>query len=129
MTMARLAASFEYAAAGLAHRASSLGSYPLRLTLDAGLSARVKEIHCGNGLFLEQRAESLAALAAQFSDKEQTLSVFGFEPAALRDFVQSLPPRAVDRLVPIGQALAFAPVWDGQDLIVSFSRLISLPSP
>lgn len=129
MTMARLAASFEYAAAGLAHLgANTLGSYPLRLVLDQGLNAAVKEIHCGNGLFLEQRADSLAALAPQFSDREQTLSVFGFTHDALAALMQTVPPRAIDRLVPIGQALDFSPVWDGQDLILSFSRLIALPA-
>lgn len=130
MTMARLAASFEYAAAGLAHLGdNTLGSYPLRLVLDAGLSTAVKEIHCGNGLFLEQRADTLAALAPQFSDREQTLSVFGFSHEDLTALIQAVPPRAIDRLVPIGQALDFSPVWDGQDLILSFSRLISLPTP
>jgi hypothetical protein len=128
MTMARLAASFEYAAAGLAHLGpNTLGSYPLRLVMDQGLNAAVREIHCGNGLFLEQSAATLAELAPQFSDKEQTLSVFGFDREALIAFVEALPPRAVDRLVPIGQALSFAPVWDGQDMILSCTRLISLP--
>lgn len=130
MTMARLAASFEYAAAGLAHLGdNTLGSYPLRLVLDAGLSTAVKEIHCGNGLFLEQRADTLAALAPQFSDREQTLSVFGFSHEDLTALMQAVPPRAIDRLVPVGQALDFSPVWDGQDLILSFSRLITLPTP
>eukprot|EP01031_Cornospumella_fuschlensis_P042676 gene42676-52143_t len=130
MTMARLAASFEYAAAGLAHLGpNTLGSYPLRLVLDQGLNATVKEIHCGNGLFLEQRAASLAALAPQFSDREQTLSVFGFGTEELTALMQAVPPRAIDRLVPIGQALDFSPVWDGQDLILSFSRTRSLSSP
>lgn len=129
MTMARLAASFEYAAAGLAHLGpNTLGSYPLRLVLEKGLTASVKEIHCGNGLFLEQRAESLAALAPQFSDREQTLSVYGFSTEELTALMQAVPPRAIDRLVPIGQALDFSPVWDGQDLVLSFSRLISLPA-
>lgn len=129
MTMARLAASFEYAAAGLAHLGpNTLGSYPLRLVLDRGLNATVKEIHCGNGLFLEQRAEHLADLAPQFSDREQTLSVFGFSADELAALMQAVPPRAIDRLVPIGQALDFSPVWDGQDLVLSFSRLIALPT-
>lgn len=129
MTMARLAASFEYAAAGLAHLGdNTLGSYPLRLVLDQGLNTAVKEIHCGNGLFLEQRAETLAALASQFSDREQTLSVFGFSADELAALMQAVPARAIDRLVPIGQALDFSPVWDGQDLVLSFSRLIALPA-
>jgi hypothetical protein len=32
--------------------------------------------------------------------------------------------RTIDRIVPPGRALAFAPVWDGHDLMERFSRRI-----
>jgi hypothetical protein len=87
----------------------------------------MRELHCGNGLFLEQRLEHLRDLAPQMSDKEQTLSVLGFDRADLLDFVGCLPPRAIDRIVPLGQALSFTPVWDGTDLMTALTRQISLP--
>jgi len=34
--------------------------------------------------------------------------------------------RGVDRMVPIGDALAFDDVWDGFDLLGEFSRLVAL---
>ena len=80
-----------------------------------------------NGLFLEQRLEHLHELAPQLSDKEQTLAVLGFDRTDLLRLVDCLPPRAIDRIVPFGQALSFAPVWDGMDLITAFTRQISLP--
>ena len=129
MNMGRLATAFDLAAAALAHPRSgqSLGQFPLRLQTEQPLRTAMRELHCGNGLFLEQPVESLSALAPQLSDKEQTLSVFGFSRQELLDFVDLLPPRAVDRLVPLGEALAFAPTWDGTDLLSVFTRRISLP--
>jgi hypothetical protein len=128
--MARVAASFEYAAAKLARPQTGRiegCEQPLRLKLENALQSQAKEIHCGNGLFLETNLTQLKDLAAEFSDKEQTLSVFGFTNADIKTLVLALPPRSVDRIVPIGEALAFAPIWDGQDLVTVFSRKISLP--
>ena len=129
MHMARLGAAFDMAAQALAHPApaQTAGAHPLRLTLEQPLHPHMKDLHCGNGLFLEQRLEHLHELAPQLSDKEQTLAVLGFERAELLDFVAALPARAIDRIVPFGQALSFAPVWDGIDLFAAFTRQISLP--
>ena len=129
MGMARLAAAFEFAAAGLAHP-YQLGSgvgFPTLLELEVPISDAIKEIHCGNGLFLEQRFDSLEQLAVQLSDKEQTLAVHGFTRPEIKMLVHALGGRALDRIVPIGEALAFAPVWDGTDLFVFFTRSISIP--
>lgn len=129
MHMARLGAAFDLAAQALAHPSPEQtdGAYPLRLTLEQPLSIGMKNLHCGNGLFLEQHLNHLHELAPQLSDKEQTLTVLGFNRAELLDLVDSLPPRAIDRIVPFGEALSFAPVWDGVDLFTAFTRQISLP--
>lgn len=130
MSMARVAASFEYAGAALARPTSDIGltpGYPLKLELEQPLHEAVRAIHCGNGLFLETYLPQLVDLAAQLSDKEQTLVVHGFTRTQLRDFALMLPARAIDRIARIGDALAFAPVWDGQDLISVFSRKLLLP--
>jgi hypothetical protein len=131
MSMARVAASFEYAAAALARPDGAVGlvsGQPLRLTLERPLNEAIKALHCGNGLFLELRLPALVELAAQLSDKEQTLAVHGFTRAQLQALALALPARAVDRIARIGEALSFAPVWDGQDLISVFSRRLLLPS-
>lgn len=131
MCMARVAASFEYAAARIARPAQARGlrpTQPLRLCLETALNQTAKEIHCGNGLFLETRLLVLADLALQLSDKEQTLAVHGFTRDQLLSLASALPPRAIDRFARFGEALAFTPTWDGQDLIISFSRRLLLPS-
>ena len=129
MGMARLTAAFEYAAAELAHPALSgaTAGFPTLLKLEVGVTENIKAIHCGNGLFLEQRFESLDRLAPHLSDKEQTLAVHGFSRVDICQLVHQLKGRALDRVVPIGEALGFAPVWDGTDLFVFFTRRISIP--
>lgn len=130
MGMARLGAVFELAAAELARPEEPAwpALFPARVTLEAGLTNGAKSLHCGNGLFLEQNLATLTELAAQLSDKEQTLAVFGFSRDELLDFVRALPARAVDRITPVGQALGFAPLWDGTDLFALFTRRIALPA-
>ncbi|OWQ87505.1 hypothetical protein CDN99_18045 [Roseateles aquatilis] len=131
MNMARVAASFEYAAARLARPAEPgefRGAHPMRLRMETPLDETAKTLHCGNGLFLETRLPRLAALAPQLSDKEQTLAVHGFPREELVELALALPPRAVDRFAKFGEALSFAPVWDGQDLITTFSRNVLLPT-
>lgn len=129
MVMARLGAAFEFAAQGLVGLSNEnrLGDFPAKLELNEnGLSA-VREIHCGNGLFVQMCLHTLADLASSLSDKEQTLSVFGFEDRDYLNLISKLPPRALDRIVPAGTALGFDQIWDGQDLITSFTRIITWP--
>lgn len=129
MAMARLATAFELAGKEAAHPGdgSQLGHFPMRVAIEKPLDVEMRELHCGNGLFLEQRVDSLSQLAAQMTDKEQTLSVAGFSRAELLDFIDVLPPRAVDRIVSTGEALTFSPVWDGTSLPQLFTRQIALP--
>jgi hypothetical protein len=129
MGMSRLSAAFEYAASSLAHPSvqEPFIQSPARLELETPVSSEGKALHCGNGLFLEQRLDALEELACQLSDKEQTLAVHGFTRAEILLLVNALPARSLDRIVPMGDALDFAPVWDGTDLFVAFSRRISIP--
>ncbi len=78
------------------------------------------------GCFLNERFEELDDLASLLSEKDQTISYFGLQPKDLRRLVHSLPMRAIDRIVPIGTALDFSAVWDGNNLLQSFSREIDL---
>jgi len=128
--MARVIAGFEYAAAGWARPQPGSGpaQLPQRLLLEGPLSAATRDLHCGNGLFLEMELASLRELGAQLTDRDQTLAVHGFDRPALEAFVRELPQRALDRIVPVGQALAFDNVWDGQDLLAAFSRRVTLPA-
>lgn len=129
MVMARLEAAFEYAAYGLAELSQDirLTSFPTKLELSTDSLAEVREIHCGYGLFVQMRLQTLAEIGPKLTDKEQTLSVYGFEEKNYLDLISTLPQRALDRIVPVGSALAFEQVWDGEDLITAFTRRISWP--
>jgi hypothetical protein len=125
MLMSRLGAAFEFAAENAAGgNASHFSNHPLLLNAASVDLGRTRELHCGNGLFLESRFDTLCDLGRTLTDKEQTLAVFGFKPEDLFTLIDELPPRAIDRIVPVGDALAFDHIWDGQDFFVSFTREI-----
>lgn len=99
----------------------SPATYVSRVQLDE-IPAVARERHCGGGLFYEYDAENVVKAAAVLIDKDQTVSYFGFNQQELRDFVDAIQTRGVDRVVPIGQALDFSGVWDGQSFLTSFTR-------
>ena len=89
-------------------------------------AAQVRFQHCGGGLFYECEMADLSSVAQFVTAKDQTMSYFGFDKQELREFVRLLRSRAIDRVVPIGQALNFNQVWDGQNLLTAFSREITI---
>jgi len=84
--------------------------------------------HPGGGLFFEAHLESLLELTAFLGRRDQTLTWFGFTPEELHALVRSLNGRAIDRIVPIGQALQFHRFWDGYDLLQEFCRCVYIES-
>jgi len=85
-------------------------------------------IRGGHGLLLESRLDDLDDLRPLLNRRIQTLSYFGINEPQWRAFFSAdvEPVRGLDRVVPFGQALNFAPVWDGFDLYRSFTREIQL---
>ncbi|WP_066731792.1 acyl-CoA reductase [Cupriavidus sp. D384] len=83
-------------------------------------------LHCGAGLFFESSLDSLDAMRPLLSRTVQTLSYAGVETQRLRDFIAANPLAGIDRVVPFGHALDFAPVWDGFDLLRVFMREITV---
>ncbi len=96
------------------------------LTLDS--LAGFQRSHPGGGLFFEAHLKSLLELAAFLGRRDQTLTWFGFTPDELHALVRSLNGRAIDRIVPIGQALQFHRFWDGYDLLQEFCRCVYIES-
>lgn len=84
-----------------------------------------KEI-CGAGLFTHLRLGDLGDVAALCEERDQTITHFGFAEEELRGLARRAGARGVDRLVPIGEALAFDASWDGFDLIGDFLRRVAL---
>jgi folate-dependent tRNA-U54 methylase TrmFO/GidA len=80
----------------------------------------------GAGTFFDGTIERLTALAASVRRRDQTLSHFGFAEEELRSLARALNGRGIDRMVPVGQALAFDRRWDGYDLFQELTRQISV---
>lgn len=99
--------------------------YLSRVELDDVL-LETRELHCGNGLFYEYESVNLNHMAKFITDKDQTMSYFGFTTAQLEEFLTYIDTRGLDRIVPIGQALDFDRVWDGQSFLTSFTRKVVL---
>lgn len=89
-------------------------------------SKGVREQHCGAGLFYELSMPTLVDVATISVDKDQTLSYYGFEKHQLVELVENISTRGIDRVVPIGNALDFQEVWDGQNFLQSFVREVVL---
>jgi hypothetical protein len=130
MVMARLGALFEFAAEGLGSLPldAGLSNFPAILNLSNPELHRVREIHCGNGLFVQIELQALHELGPYLRDKDQTLAVFGFERSDYEILITRLSARALDRITTLGSALTFDNHWDGQDLLISFTRVITIPN-
>ncbi len=76
----------------------------------------------GAGSFESIRLASLTHLLPIITREVQTLAVFGFEEAQLSSLLDAGIGRGIDRIVAIGQALAFDRIWDGMDLLTEFTR-------
>lgn len=102
--------------------------YPGLIVLTLDSLAGFQRSHPGGGLFFEAHLESLLELTAFLGRRDQTLTWFGFTPEELHALVRSLNGRAIDRIVPIGQALQFHRFWDGYDLLQEFCRCVHIES-
>ena len=92
--------------------------------LDLDSMAEISRNHPGMGLFYQYRADNLSELSTYFKRKDQTLTYFGIGRDEILSLVSSLNGQAIDRLVPIGQALAFNRYWDGYDLLREFTKCV-----
>ena len=79
---------------------------------------------CGGGLLRHVPLERLSDVLPFIDEGDQTLTHWGIKGAALRDFAAEAGARGLDRVVPIGEALAFDVVWDGFHLVDDMLRRV-----
>lgn len=108
-----------------ARMASEMGELPLRMLLPDLVEAD-RAVHDGQGMFLEIVRSTLSELIPALRSRDQTLAHFGFTRDEWVRVLSSLPPHAADRVVPIGEALAFSSVWDGVNLPRAFTREVQI---
>ncbi|UAA39504.1 hypothetical protein KIH87_03875 [Paraneptunicella aestuarii] len=90
------------------------------------ISEQIFNWHTGSGLYFLLHINSLQELPEFLEERCQTVSVWGIDHKELIKLFATTPITAVDRIVPIGQALDFDPVWDGYDLLQQLSRKITI---
>jgi len=124
--MSRVSDVFAMAAGGLIDAVGeNVVQVPTRATGRAA-AASLRELHSGFGLFVEYRLSDLAELISQLTDKDQTLVLHGAGPAAVDQLIESLPNRALDRIVRVGQATDFGVTWDGINLMDILTRRVAI---
>lgn len=97
------------------------------LTLgDLGHIQYLRNDPCFGGTLFEVTVKTLEELIPFIDRRDQTLTYFGFDRTEREFFVRQVAGRGFDRLVPIGQALSFEPVWDGYDLAQHLTRLVKI---
>ncbi len=95
-------------------------------TLELAEIAATPRHWLGAGTFPFVTVSDLMELVPFVRRRDQTLTHFGFGRDELTALAKSLRGRGVDRIVPFGGALTFAPVWDGHDLLREFVRLVTV---
>lgn len=79
----------------------------------------------GGGFICDWVAASIEDLAPLANRSLQTVTHFGIDAVACEALGQILRGRGGYRIVPMGQALQFEPVWDGVDLMRHMTRIIA----
>ena len=79
---------------------------------------------CGGGLFRHVPVARLADVLDFVDEGDQTVTHWGLDGETLREFAAAAGTRGLDRVVPIGEALAFDVVWDGFHLIDDVLRRV-----
>lgn len=86
----------------------------------------IDTFRCAGGYFSEYDVETLDEVVPIVSSKYQTLAYYGFSKAELVSFVQKNRLHGLDRIVPIGETTTFSLIWDGNNLVEMFSRIIDI---
>jgi hypothetical protein len=79
---------------------------------------------CGGGLLRHVSVAELSEVLGFVDEGDQTLTHWGIDGIVLREFAVQAGARGLDRVVPIGEALAFDVVWDGFHLVDDMLRRV-----
>ncbi len=100
-------------------------NYIVRTQLNE-LPKNIDSFRCAGGYFSEYDIDSLDEIAPIITNKYQTMAYYGFNQEELIQFVKDNHLHGLDRIVPIGETTAFSLIWDGNNLVEMFSRVISI---
>ena len=95
-------------------------------TLEADINTDLRNGSPGGGLLTIVKVPSIMDITSFAKRKDQTITHFGFTKEEITLFAKSIRGKGGYRIVPIGQALDFGPIWDGIDLLSDMTRKIVL---
>ncbi len=78
------------------------------------------------GLFYEYHLKDWKELSGHLGKKVQTCAIYGIESSEVSEWIVESHSMGVDRIVPFGKTLDMGLIWDGYDIIYTFSRCIVL---
>ena len=78
------------------------------------------------GALYHVEIDELQDLSNHVDSRVQTIVCFGIEKVEMKNALHEMKLSGIDRVVGPGKALSFGPIWDGIDLIASFTRKIDL---
>src|SRR4051812_38167532 len=81
---------------------------------------------CGGGLLRHVPVTRLDDVLSFVDEGDQTITHWGLDEKTLRSFGAEAGARGLDRIVPIGEALAFDVVWDGFHLVEDMLRRVQV---
>lgn len=104
---------------------ATLDNYIVRTQIKQ-LPTNIDAFRCAGGYFTEYHIDSLDEIAPIVTNKYQTMAYYGFERDELVEFVKRNRLFGLDRIVPVGETTTFSLVWDGNNLVEMFSRIVSV---
>ena len=121
----KLAALYRAAAQKKIQLEPHTDNFIYRIKVDT-LDNDLPDLKYNSGFFFEYDAENLNEISPVCTNKCQTMTYYGLDEKTLKDFMQTVRPKGIDRIVSIGKSMDFTLVWDGYDLIRELSRIVKL---
>lgn len=78
------------------------------------------------GYFYEYDLKQYEELLPVLTEKFQTVTYYGTDPAEIQNFVIENHVRGIDRIVPVGKSLDIDVIWDGYDIVGMLSRIVEV---
>ena len=78
----------------------------------------------GGGFLWIVYISSIRDLSMLASERDQTVTHFGFEAGEIADLAELIAQSGISRFAPVGSALDFDFVWDGYDIPFELTRLV-----
>ncbi len=96
--------------------------------LNAEVQTGLLENTHGGGILFDCQCKSVEEIACLIQRNVQTITHFGLSDAEMASLKSVVNGAGGYRIVPIGEALSFSPIWDGMNLIGMFTRLVAVDS-